>query len=681
MGFTTVTTDRGSFYLVAATGELRWYRDLARDGSNAQDGSTGWDPRSGAQIGTGWESFARVFSGGDGVVYAITPTGDLLWYKDTHRDGTIGWAARSGAKIGTGWNVFQQVISGGDGVIYAITPTGDLLWYKDTHRDGTIGWDRRSGTKIGTAWAGFDRVLSGGNGVLYAIRPTGELLWYQDTHRDGTVGWAARSGSTIGTEWDIFAGVVAGGDGILYAITVDGFVLFYRDLAGNGTWQWANDGLGQTIRSGWFLSQPLDAAVQGYPVPLSAEPGQTIDFKVSAATDYTATILRLKPADDGSLGAVVAEPTPQTAQEQDAPLLAWRDGCGWRTGFSVTVGQTWRSGIYAAHCAGADHTDAYLTFVVRPTRTARASFAVLANTNTWNAYNDWGGRSKYSLPPAARLSEQRPNPAASPADDGQLNHLTRAELWVLGWLEEEGQRADVWTDRDFHDGIEGLAEYQALILTTHPEYWSAQAMDNLQAYLDQGGCLLYLGGNGLFERVDVDPATGALILLGGNAASPRPASYFRNLHPPRPEREILGVAYRYDAYSTFAPYRVLMAGHRFFEGTGLANGDLIGAAGRNGAASGWEMDTSLPGRAAAGVVVSAEGADDRGVAPANLQLLARGTNPGYGADITYYETDGGGFVFSTGSISFGGSLAEDPKLQQLIRNVLAECLAREPARP
>lgn len=117
-----------------------------------------------------------------------------------------------------------------------------------------------------------------------------------------------------------------------------------------------------------------------------------------------------------------------------------------------------------------------------------------------------------------------------------------------------------------------------------------------------------------------------------------------------------------------------MADHPFFAGTGLNNGDEIGLLGLNNAASGWEMDTSEPGSAPDGVIVSATGSDDRGSAPANIQLLARGTNPGYGADMTYYETAGGGFVFAIGSISAGGSLVQDDHLQTIIKNVIQKSL-------
>jgi hypothetical protein len=57
MSYTGITTDQSSFYLVSSSGELFWYRDLRGDGGNAADGSTGWDPHSGAQIGVGWNMF------------------------------------------------------------------------------------------------------------------------------------------------------------------------------------------------------------------------------------------------------------------------------------------------------------------------------------------------------------------------------------------------------------------------------------------------------------------------------------------------------------------------------------------------------------------------------------------------------------------------------------------------
>ena len=113
--------------------------------------------------------------------------------------------------------------------------------------------------------------------------------------------------------------------------------------------------------------------------------------------------------------------------------------------------------------------------------------------------------------------------------------------------------------------------------------------------------------------------------------------------------------------STYSPYRVIESGHWIFEGTGVRKGSLVGRAGLNmGGASGWEMDKIDPRHR-----------------PAGLVHLAKGTNRWRnGADMTYFTHAGGGGVFSVGSITFGGSLAIDPILGRMLRNVFARFARR-----
>ena len=114
---------------------------------------------------------------------------------------------------------------------------------------------------------------------------------------------------------------------------------------------------------------------------------------------------------------------------QGAELLAavadyLEHGAGWATTFSLTIPDLppgdpghWESGLYAVRCTDTKGRDYYISFVVRP-REARRAFAVLANTNTWNAYNMWGGYGKYShtYPVPETLPFFRPNPALTPDD-------------------------------------------------------------------------------------------------------------------------------------------------------------------------------------------------------------------------------------------------------------------------
>jgi hypothetical protein len=219
-------------------------------------------------------------------------------------------------------------------------------------------------------------------------------------------------------------------------------------------------------------------------------------------------------------------------------------------------------------------------------------------------------------------------------------------------------------------GIDGLENYRALILIEHPEYWSEKMLDNLEDYLNKGGRLLYLGGNGIYDAVDVSDDFTYITVYGRDGQGR--TRLFRQLTPPRPESRILGVAFPWtpdggdignNAYERKA-YKVEKPDHRFFKGTGLKAGDLIGeycwcnfegqTAGSG--ASGWECDRI----------------DEN--SPENIELLAIGENSGAQANMTYYDHPGGGFVFSVGSMSFGGSLVVDEKLQQIVRNILEECL-------
>lgn len=710
MSFLQIFTDPtapGSLYAVDNSGNLLWYRDLKRDGTNGPHAENGWDSKSGSIIGNGWQDFLHVFCAGDGIILAVKKSGELLWYRDLARDGTSRWDPLSGNQIGFGWQVFERIFSGGTGIIYAIRPSGELLWYQDLKRDGTngpsgsSGWHSNSGSQIGVGWDKFDQVLSIGGGIIYAVKPTGELLWYQDVARDGTNGaggergWQSQSGSQVGFGWS-FDRVDGDQEGDLYAVRHGGELLWYRDQKRDGTngtaaqtgWQTNS---GSQIGFGWVLSFPIE----GYCFPLSGKPGDVVNFYMSSSEfSYEVIYLRLRLSDGGRFstdqgiagpGIQVSDSFSQPAQTQPYPSeMAWR-GCDWQTSFSLKIPENWQSGLYAAQCSNSNGDTAHVVFIVNPQDAVRHNLALLANTNTWTAYNAWGGNSKYGSPPAALLGILRPNPGTTPLWDGQLNHLTCSELWVTRWLEDAGFGVDVYSDHDLHSGIAELREYKAIILSTHPEYWTTQMLDHLEAYLAAGGTVIYLGGNGIFERCTFTGANdNQIMFLEGVEGGERDPAYFRNLNPRRSERPVLGVAFLFDNYFTDsapAPFKIVSE-HPFLSDAGLHPPMLIGQNGRNQSASGWEMDASTPGGYADSdpTVVSAWKGNDRGLPPANIQVLARGTNipaqSDHVSEMTYYETPTGGFVFSAGSLCFTGSLAVDPALQAIVRNALNKALGK-----
>ncbi len=653
-------------YAITTDGDLRWSEHLG-----CVDGSSTW--ASPTFPGSGWGNFRTVFSGGDGILYAVRADGALLWYHHKgYHDGSAIWDGP--VEIASGFQGYEAVFSGGDGIIYGVRRDGTLDWYKEINWKDA-GGDVEGPNVVAQAWD-FQSVFAGDGGSIYGIRSDGALVWYRHLGRDdGTPSW--QGPAVVGTSWDGFRHVFASANGVIYAVQPGGTLAWYRHrgyLDGIPSWEGPH-----VVASNWDFPTVFAAEepIEGYCWPLSAFPGESVAFHVSSPSDYQARIVRFQRAADEFESIPLTDPLAIAADVQVVPPEPWQSGCGWRTAFRFTVPPDWSSGIYAAECTDPAGGSFRIVFMVKPGSGTHGDFALLTNTNTWCAYNAWGGMSKYDGP-AQVLSFFRPNIETAPIDDGGMNRRTRAEMWVLDWLATTGYRFDVFTDLDFERGLPDLAGYKGLIITTHSEYWSRRMRDNVEEYLANGGSLLYMGGDGMFEEVVLSP-DGTIATYYPEGGFPvREPSYFRNFDPPRPERELLGVAFRYDNYFTFAPYEVLRADHHLFAGTGVSNGELIGEEGYNGGASGWELDTSIAGYAPDGTIVGAWRDDDRGSPPDNIELLARGTNVGedgaLGADMTYYRTSAGGFVFSTGSISFGGSLVVDPVLQRIVTNALWEAM-------
>jgi hypothetical protein len=334
-------------------------------------------------------------------------------------------------------------------------------------------------------------------------------------------------------------------------------------------------------------------------------------------------------------------------------------------------------------------------WVVAP-KEPEAKVAVLASDINWNAYNSFGGRSNYIHPAGlpelptvnARveldryndpdhihykaktyppLSFDRPEPinhvpehtdVTDPIEGRSACHVAPAEWRLLGWLEREGFRYDLYSETQFHAGTVDLSAYEVLILGPHPEYWTATMYNRLKRWTQQeGGRLMYLGGNGL--NCEVEISDGAHMVVHNGQEVDRIAAGLESRFHTRNESEanVLGVVFTDAGIMTGAPYQAIDSSHWVFEGTGLRQGNLFGEACQHercpGGASGHETDKISPS------------------SPENVHLLARGTNPDAGgAEMVIFETVGRGQVFSTGSINYISSLLVDEHVSLITRNVL-----------
>lgn len=463
----------------------------------------------------------------------------------------------------------------------------------------------------------------------------------------------------------------------------------------------------------------LSDSIYGYAWPKWVKSGQTSQFRVHAHEPYHLSLWRYGNEKElveniGWFDEHGPKPNLQVLPDGDFSQtgVKWNQR-GYRTGIQQVVAPA-RSGLYYFHAKARPSGRTFgFPWVVAPAKPT-ARIAVLASTNTWNAYNNFGGRSNYinstGLPPTptvnarldlgryqdedaysvwrprndayAPLSFDRPEPfndiptnvkSTDPIRGRQACHLAETEWRLLAWMERQGFEYDLYSEQQLHAGELDLDAYRVFVLSTHPEYWSLQAYDRVFRWVhERGGRLMYLGGNGIDCEVE--------FLDGGNAMrcktwQPRPPGSIVTTDPDtgraydcrfhlstgRSPAELLGVVFSETGNATSAPFRAVDASPWAFAGTNLRDGEIFGTISLHErcphGASGHETDKRTPN------------------SPANAHILARGMNADNGgAEMVYFETASGGAVFSAGSITWPACVAIDPHVSRITRNVLERFL-------
>ena len=401
---------------------------------------------------------------------------------------------------------------------------------------------------------------------------------------------------------------------------------------------------------GPILSRQFEKSRTGIQLYLKKKtflPGEEIPVYVhSPERDY-----RLEIVHFGTHDAVVFEGQERPAKRQGTSPLAFRNGAGWEETDRLDT-TSLAPGVYAIR--GSDYQNiSEAVFCMRPPG-VEEKISILLNTNTWAAYNAWGGSSLYSNSFGFFFSEWasllRPNPSESPALT--TSHLFGGELHLIRWLHNNNLAFTCLTDSDLHNGGEVLGKSKVLILNTHPEYWSAAMYDHLEDFLNSGGSLLSLAGNGLWWKVEM----GHTAVFVDKSRRVHNQGQWKNLG--RPASSVLGSLYDGIGYGTFAPYEIVRADHWIFEGLNVRDGDsfgdlsLVTSDSDSSGASGWELDH----------------VDE--FSPANGLVVAKGQNPGGGADVFIYEHPGGGTVLSFGSISSASAVPLDSVMAGMVTNFL-----------
>jgi len=498
------------------------------------------------------------------------------------------------------------------------------------------------------------------------------------------------------------AGAVVGGGALRFAGSFDGRleapVLWSRPPGPDGAAPASAVPVGDTGRAAWDFSIGIGGTAI-YDTGLHGLHGRTVQGPARAVTGSRW---------DGSVQRWTDDPS------QYAAIHFHRDDvtdAGWQPDVRLAVPQGLPSGLYAFRVTTASGEIDRVPFVVRPAAGApTAPLALLLPTATYYAYANH--RMTISgaefFPSRARLRPEfqyiRDHPEVGYSmyeyhDDDSgvmlssrrrpiLNLRPGADGWaftadtnLVAYLTQLGVEFDVITDDDLHrEGRALLDGYRVVMTGSHPEYWSTAMLDGLEQWLDDGGRLMYLGGNGFYWRVAwsaeepwvmevrrAEDGTRGWIAEPGeyyHAFTGEYGGLWRRLG--RAPNLLVGVGFAAQGFDRASPYRrhpssIEGRAAWIFDGV---DGEVFGGFGIGGGAAGQEIDRFDPalGSPAHAVVLATSFDHSDQMLRTKEEFLATALlehDPKIRSDVVFFEGPAGGAVFSVGSISWYGALAHN----------------------
>jgi hypothetical protein len=336
--------------------------------------------------------------------------------------------------------------------------------------------------------------------------------------------------------------------------------------------------------------------VEGYTDRLSYQAGETIEFHVATtAPRYAMEIARL-----GAKTEVVLTKSDIPGSAHPIPENASSHGCRWPVSYRLTVPAQWRSGYYNVRLRAVDRggkfvgrnrrtaeVDAF--FVVRPSQPGKDTpILIELCTNTYNAYNNWGGGSLYGYHGRANLQGHRVS-----FDRPLEGQFRQWELPFVSWAERNGYTLDYCVNSDLEFHPELLDHYKLVLSVGHDEYWSAPMRDRIEAYIGRGGNVAFFSGNTCCWQVRSEDGGRALtswkqwfnmdpVFQTGDHRTLATLWSHRLLK--RPENQMTGVGFLHGGYHIShgqfmdgkGAYAVHRPEHWAFAGTGLKEGSAFG---------------------------------------------------------------------------------------------------------
>ena len=444
-------------------------------------------------------------------------------------------------------------------------------------------------------------------------------------------------------------------------------------------------------------SDPHPLFIEGYAGRVSCKPGEELSLHVSTtAPKFTVEIARL-----GAQREVVFTKADVAGRESPIPENASSHGCGWPALLTMPVPKDWKSGYYEVTLKAEDRGGKYVQrgrrdvestcfFIVRAaTPGANSKTLIQLSTNTYNAYNNWGGFSLYAYNGRAAIQGHRVSFHRPPA-----SQFPSWELPLVAWAEANGYSFDYAANSDLEFHPEDLAAYKLVLSVGHDEYWSTPMRDHLEAFIAKGGNVAFFSGNTCCWQVRSEDADSAFtcwkqqflmdpVYPGGNHALL--TTLWSHHLVNRPENRLTGVGFLHGGYHRShgqfmdgkASYTVHHPEHWLFAGTGLERGAEFGG---KDTIVGYECD-GCEFETKDGLPVPTY----RDGTPEGFTILASCTATWHPDDASFYDRfppdrvglavlgtyTRGGTVVTAGSTDWAHGLrGNDPTVERITKNVL-----------
>jgi hypothetical protein len=346
-----------------------------------------------------------------------------------------------------------------------------------------------------------------------------------------------------------------------------------------------------------LADDPPSLVIEGYTDQLSYVAGESVRLHIStSAPRYSLEIARMGVKTESVLAR-----SDLAGSAYAIPEHASSRGCDWPVSFQFKLPPEWRSGYYNVHLRVSDNGGRFvgrnrrtaevdIFFIVRSAQPGKdAPILLELSTNTYNAYNNWGGSSLYAYHGRANLQGHRVSFNRPPA-----SQFRQWELPFVTWAERSGYALDYCANSDLEFHPELLKSYKLVLSVGHDEYWSAPMRDHLEEYIGKGGNVAFFSGNTCCWQVRSEEDGRALTCWkqGYNQDPVFATDDHRTLSTlwshhlvRRPENQLTGVGFLHGGYHLShgqfmdgkGAFRAHRPDHWVFAGTKLERGAEFGA--------------------------------------------------------------------------------------------------------